>query len=144
MFNNLGCFITDSIEVKTDYVNPDVTIFNTEKFLTCSLTNIKLLANSKIPNNNLYYEWYFNKETNFFSTRKDVTIVNGGTYTLVSKDRGNVCSSKRSIEIQMDTTPPEIFIQLVKPFCKNSKAILSGNGTLTSGEPTFFWFDKIY
>lgn len=142
VFNSLGCYITDSIEVKTDYVKPDVTINNSGNLLTCSLTNINLSANPKVLNNNLSYEWYFDEDPIFFSFRKNVSIAKGGTYTLVSKDRLNGCSSKKSIEIQMDTTPPEIFIQLVKPFCKNSKAILSGNGTLTAGESTFFWFDK--
>jgi len=104
-----GCTVSESIALIADFLTPVTEIANPEGMLTCIKEEVTLNALSSSSGPNFSYEWQGPGGDILTGTNPmELSVDQGGTYTLVITDLTNSCSSSASISVPQNTTLPTV------------------------------------
>ncbi len=100
-----GCENMDSVLVNQNVAYPSVSA-GEDVELDCHTTNAALQANATANSNSIGLQWYHNGDELAGATTTDLTVEDGGTYTLVVTDLTNLCTSEDELLVVVDEAMP--------------------------------------
>ncbi len=102
---NNGCSAQAQITVQEDLAAPAAVIENPET-LNCSRQTVQLNGNNSAPSGRIRYEWRGPGNTLVGQTAQ-VDVDESGIYQLTVIDTVNSCSQTTTVEVLIDTIPPQ-------------------------------------
>jgi len=127
-----------TVEVLYLREEPVANIVWNENELTCILTEIQLSADLNNPST-VSYIWSFNGIT---VPDENLTVIQGGNYTLTATDAITGCSSSTSVTVFQNIETPELDVPSFDPItCVNETAIIEITQAQSGQNYTYVWFD---
>jgi hypothetical protein len=136
-----GCFAVEAIEVQGDYETPTVVINPNAPDLNCDITSSLIKASAHAVYGTPALQW---SEAGL----GDIAGANGenyltqqpGYFFLTATDPVNGCQAVDSIQIGIDTVPPNALLMVPSQLdCTNETVILDGGASSTGVNLTYSW-----
>lgn len=130
-----ACATTDTIYVTEDFIVPTMHIA-TPDILTCSRTEVVVQAENYADS--YTFEW-MDEDGVSISGSASANVNSAGTYNLVVVDTLNGCSETFSVEVLIDTVPPEIYVQEINELRCDKPIVNISPQVYTQGEAQISW-----
>lgn len=130
-----GCQITDEFEI-FEIAGPGALAIASDQ-VTCTTPAVNVSGAGSETGSGITYTWYDANQM-VVGNAQDLTVTNGGTYTLVVYDADSGCSSSASATVTENTTLPSVSVGYSNPInCTMSTTTLTG--TSTNPNLTYQW-----
>ena len=134
---NNKCFDIDSMIVIDTRVFPNIVAVG-DTILNCELTKSEVKGNSTDLQTNFY--WKKINDTIFYSTERNITVIDSGKYIFHVKDTINLCISRDTVVILADQDKPIVQAAAEKNVsCKNVEVIIDGTASSQGANFSYQW-----
>lgn len=135
-----GCISEDTINVIDGRIHPEV-VFETPETLTCTTVSIVLSSSGSSMGSDFEYQWSHESGMPLDdSLNTNITITQGGIYTLQITNNVNGCITEENINVPVDTLVPMADAGSGFVFtCQNTEFTLDGSASSAGSPYTYLW-----